>query len=111
MQVGSLVERINKGTMTLGNGSSTVVISPSTVQGHLPFHTPVVISGWKFSEPGFPDMFSFMIEGYEYMIDGNGVKHDAWYGDSLLRELQPPMDMSFINEIQLTKPEINKLCN
>jgi len=102
MQIGSLVERIlipgdeshriNGGIWKTGFPARYPIV---------PLNTPVVVKDFKFAPKWDRQMFYISIDGYHEFHDADGSIHVIWYGYDQFRELQPPMDMKFIEKIQL----------
>lgn len=106
MKIGSLVERIPEISLIWYFGNQKVCIEG--YKGTIPKNTPLIISAWQFCNKSSSDLFEFMIEGYEKIFINNQWS-DVWYSPKLFIELQPPMDMYFIEEMQLTEPRVKEL--
>jgi hypothetical protein len=89
MQVGSLVERVVDPVYVLDEYGRPVPLGSDF--SLVPMNTPVLIIGWKYANKWDNCMFMFELEGYQ-----------GWYNERILRELQPPMDMAFLEEMQFT---------
>jgi hypothetical protein len=99
MKVGSLVERVRHLTLIERVTGKVVEGFP----GKVPKNVPVVVSGWRFADKGAADLYYISIEGYEVTKKQDGGLTHEWYSPSLFIELQPPMDLSFIEEMQQPK--------
>lgn len=97
MKVGSLVERRPDGFL-VDQLTGKIVEGMS---GKIPKGVPLVISGWNYGHKSLPDLFYLTIEGYEMSKDEQGVIRHEWYSPKLFIELQPPMDLGFIEEMQM----------
>lgn len=101
MRVGSLVERVSDGEL-IEQGTNRIV---EGMPGFVPKKVPLVISAWKFCDRNEHDLYKFQIDGYEF-VKNNGVTTEVWYSPKLFVELQPPMDLTFVEEMQVSSPKI-----
>lgn len=106
MKVGSLITRLpNTKFYFVCDKTNSQMRQPSP---EVPIGEPVVLLAWRYAEKENAEMFQLFIEGYSDQTEGIERYH-YWYGASKFVEIQPPMDMSFIEKMQLNKTVVKML--